>query len=220
MTVPHVPPTTSDLGSVPSPEPIAHQAASSRPESLAGSPYNVPTPTPGLQRGEPAQTAPRSLNDADADTADRLLDQYERTVLPSLPPIREGIYTVEFADGQGYVTFGIERSWKYDGAHVAIARADSRNSLSFEGKRFLGTFAIVRGRQSWALRELREADDIPEIQKPVRRLMMGLDAVLRSSDARRYRAVRCDVCDELLTAPDSIKARVGPKCEEYLRGQG
>lgn len=155
----------------------------------------------------------------DPETADALLDQYERVVLPSLRPIPNGTYTVEL-DGGSYVTMRIETYRKDPTAQRAVAIADSRNSLSFGGDRWFWAFALVRGRRAFPFPRLVQDSDIDKIAKPLRRLMMGLTALLRSSDLRRYRVTTCVRCKGLLTTPESIRRGVGPECERYLEERG
>lgn len=161
-----------------------------------------------------------------ADQADRLLDEYERTILPTLQPIGNGTFTVEFAGPSDYVTFSLDAVRDDPGAQRALPLADSKNPLSHDGEALFRSFAIVRGRRAMPVRRLL-SDASPAVQRPLRRLLLGLEAVLRSSDgalsyglAYARQAGRCFRCGETLTTPASLSRGIGPKCfKKFAAGE-
>lgn len=161
-----------------------------------------------------------------ADRADELLAEYERTVLPSLQRIGDGTFTVELDGPNDYVTFTLAALRDDPEAQRAVPLADSKHSLSHDGVALFRSFAIVKGRRVMPVRRL-VADARPEVQRPLRRLLLGLEAVMRSSDgAMRYglayarQAQRCFRCGETLSTPVSLNRGIGPKClKKFLKGE-
>lgn len=161
-----------------------------------------------------------------ADQADRLLDEYERTILPTLQRIGDGTFTVELDGPSDYVTFTLDAMRDDPDAQRVLPLADSKHPLSHDGETLFRSFAIVRGRRAMPVRRLL-SDASPAVQRPLRRLLLGLEAVLRSSDgalsyglAYARQAGRCFRCGETLTTPASLSRGIGPKCfKKFAAGE-